>query len=175
MKGIALDAGPVISLSTSGLSWILRELKEKTGIPFFITPNVKKELFDRPIFIKRFEIKAIQTLDMISKGYIKIIYVNPKIVNEFDQLVNNCFFAHGKPIKILHSGEIEAVCAVLEHNLNALVIDERTTRLLIEDNKYLHHILSSRLHTYIEVNKSNIERISKITRGLKIIRSTELI
>ena len=58
MKAVILDSGPLINLSMNGLLYIIKELKEKTGVRFFITKDVKYETLDRPIGVPRFELGA---------------------------------------------------------------------------------------------------------------------
>ena len=62
----------------------------------------------------------------------------------------------------------------LELNAEAFVIDERTTRVLIEESDNLKDLLEIKLHTKVIVNKDNLKVISKMAKNIKIIRSTEL-
>ena len=55
-----------------------------------------------------------------------------------------------------------------------MVVDEKTTRLLIENPKKLHIIIDHNLHSKVEINRDNLREFSKITKNVKIIRSVEL-
>ncbi len=175
MKGVGLDAGPVISLSINNMLWIFEELKKRTRTSFYITEAVKREIFDRPISIKRFEIKAVQALDLISEDILKIINVDEEFVDETLKLANECFYANGKQIQIAHRGEIECLCGVIQHDLQAFVIDETNMRLMIEAPEQLKHKLSSRLHTNIREDAEKIKKFRNITKSIKVLRSTELL
>ncbi|MDI3473901.1 MAG: hypothetical protein PWR30_224 [Candidatus Woesearchaeota archaeon] len=175
MKGIILDAGPIISLSINNLLWLFEELKKTTSINFYITPAVKSEVFDRPITTKKFKIKAIQTLDLISEGIIELVECDNDFVKKTLQLANSCFYSKGENIKVAHLGEIEAICASIEHAISTLVIDESNMRLMIEDTEGLKKRLSSKLHAYIGEDKENIKKFKSLTSRINLIRSSELV
>ena len=73
MKSLVFDAGPIISLASNNLLWLLRPLKKEFNGKFYITHYVKKEIVDRPLEIKRFKFEAIQVERMIDKGVLDII------------------------------------------------------------------------------------------------------
>ena len=60
MKSLIFDAGPIISLATNNLLWILEPLKNKFDGKFYLTDAVKRELVDRPLETKKFKFEAIQ-------------------------------------------------------------------------------------------------------------------
>ena len=70
----------------------------------------------------------------------------------------------------------EASCLALSEILNKkeikniLVVDERTTRMLIERPENLKNLLEKKMHVNIKIDEKNI----KSFMGFKIIRSTEL-
>jgi hypothetical protein len=175
MKGIGLDAGPVISLSINNMLWVFEELKKRSNTSFYITEAVKREIFDRPISIKRFEIKAIQALDLISEEVLEIMDVEKEFVDETLKLANECFYANGKQIQVAHKGEIECLCGVIQHDLQAFVIDETNMRLMIEAPGRLKHKLSSRLHTNVKEDAKKVKKFQNITKPVKILRSAELL
>lgn len=175
MKGIILDAGPIISLSINNLLWLFEELKKVTSVSFYITPAVKSEVFDRPITTKRFKIKAIQTLDLISEGIIEIIECDNDFVKKTLNLANSCFYSKGENIRVAHLGEIEATCAAIEHAISTLAIDESNMRLMIEDTEGLKKRLSSRIHAHIKENKENTKKFKNLTGRINLIRSSEIV
>ena len=78
-------------------------------------------------------------------------------------------------MNLLHDAEVSVVALYLQKNADAFVVDEKTTRLLIENPNKLHNILKHNLHTKVEENKDNIKQFRKLTRSVKMIRSVELV
>ena len=135
-KALFFDAGPIITLVMSRLIWILPKLKEKFGGKFYITPGVKTELVERPLGIKRFEFEALQVMKLIRDGTLEVYDKVPKSrVEQLQNLANSSFKIKNKNMDIIQTGEMEAVTCALQTNASAVVMDERTLRLLIENNK----------------------------------------
>jgi len=177
MKHIVFDAGPVISLSTNNLLWILEVLSKECSCKFAIPEGVKQELIDVPLNSKRFKFSAIQVLRQLEKGTFKVVSVGllKKKTQELMDIANKCFIGRNNYIKILHEGEVESLVAYLKLNASLLIIDERTTRVLIEDPFSLKSYLERKLHTRVETNKKNIKKLQSLLKDIKIVRSAELI
>jgi len=73
MRSIVFDTGPIISIATNNLLWVLEELKKRYDGEFYITSAVKKEVMDKPLRSKMFKLEALQIMFYISKGVIKIL------------------------------------------------------------------------------------------------------
>jgi predicted nucleic acid-binding protein len=178
MKSIVFDTGPIISLTTNNLLWLLEPLKKLSNADFYITNSVKKELVDTPLNkTKRFMFEALQVQHYIENGTL-IVINDGEIKNETSKLLgiaNNCFNAFGHNINIVHEAEISAIALYLQKNADAFVVDERTTRLLIENPNKLLNILKHTLHTKVKEHKSDLGEFRKISRNVKIIRSVELV
>ena len=174
-KILFFDAGPVISLVMSRLPWILPELKKKFGGKFYITPAVQNELVERPLSVKRYEFEALQVMKFIREGILEV-YTNvpQKKVEELKTLANSSFSIRGKSMDIIQSGEMESVAAALQLNA-AVVMDERTLRLFIENSPELQGILEYRFSSKIQADKIKIKQFSASLQGIPIIRSTELV
>jgi len=177
MKSIIFDSGPVISLSMNNLLWVLREIKKKYKGKFLITPGVKSEIIGRPLTSKKFKFEALQVLKEFKDNILEL-FDKPTLRQKTMDLLglaNNMFYTHGKNIDIVQFAEIEVLVAALISSADAIVIDERTTRLLIENPEKLRKILQKKLHTDVEMNRNNLARFKGLTRKIKVIRSTELI
>ena len=71
-KPIIFDTGPVISLTTNNLLWVLDSLKKQYKGNFYITPTVKRELVDTPIQSKKFKFEALQVMHCIKGRFMQL-------------------------------------------------------------------------------------------------------
>lgn len=172
MKSLFFDSGPIISLTTNGLLWILPELKKRFGGEFFITDDVRKELVVRPLEIKRFEFEAVQVSRFIDDGVLSV--VESENVSNMVRLANECFSYKGKSIKVAQDAEIE-ILALAKSKGCAAVIDERTVRLLVEDPRNLELLLRKRLNCPVEMNLKIVREFQSFVKDVPIIRSAELV
>ncbi|MBT5342859.1 hypothetical protein HOL59_04690 [Candidatus Woesearchaeota archaeon] len=170
------DAGPIITLVMSRLIWILPELKKKFGGKFYITPGVKLELVERPLGIKRFEFEALQVMKLIRDGVLEVYDKVPKgRVQQLQNLANSSFKIGSKNMDIIQTGEIESVACALQTNAAAVVMDERTLRLFIENNKDMEKLLEIRFKKNVIADKGKMDDFSNQLKDVKIIRSIELV
>ena len=177
MKSIVFDAGPVISLTTNNLLWLLEELKKKYKGEFYLAEAAKKELIDMPLETKKFKFEALQVLRCINEDILKIIQ-NSELEEETISLINlanNCFNARGNWLRLVHYADMAGLSACIRLNADAFVVDERTARLLVENPDRLVSILKNTLHTDIKTNQSNLEEFRRRTKNIKLIRSVELV
>lgn len=176
MKSLIFDTGPIISLVTNNSLWILKPLKQKFNGEFYITQKVKKELIDKPLRTKKFKFEAITILEYINDGTLKIskqsVYPKAEILLS---LANNIFKIKNKYLNIVSKGEMEALALTSNLKANALVIDERTTRMLLENQSALTKILSNKLHAKVTIDKNNLKKFQKELTKINIIRSSELL
>ena len=177
MKSLIFDAGPVISLAMNNLLWVLEPLKKKFNGKFYLTEAVRKELVDRPLETKKFKFEAIQVEKLIENGVLDIIDNNfirektPGLLNT----ANEIFKAYNNYIKIVHYAEMSVIATSTTLSADAIVIDEKTTRFLIENPKMIVEILKKTLHTPISINENNLKEFNNTTRNINIIRSIELV
>ena len=177
MKAIVFDTGPVISLTTNNLLWLLKELKKRFEGEFYLSEATKRELVDKPLMTKRFEFEALQVMRYIKKGILKVIdnsKLKAKTIELLD-LVNTSFKAKGNFINVCHYAEISGIVSCTYLGSDILVIDERTTRLLIENPLELRNILQSKLHTSVSMDRDKLRTFAEQTKNIKLIRSVELV
>lgn len=176
MKTLVFDAGPVISLDVTGLLWAIEPLRKKFSGKFYITSSVKRELVDRPFEIKKYKFEAIQVQKLIEDGIFEIVSEDfiRNDTNKLFNAANHVFQAHDNFISIVHFAEMSVVAAAISMNSDAVVIDEKTTRLLIESPEALANVLRKTLHTAIKVDKDALEEFGSMTRKIRIIRSSEI-
>lgn len=180
-KAIIFDASPLISIAMNGLLPEFRRLKEQFDGKFLITKEVKGEIIDRPIKIKRFELEALKLQELINDGIlefpeeygIKEADITAE-TNKLLELANETFFEKNNSIHLIDLGETSALILSKELSKrkvdNVLAIDERTTRMLCEKPENLKRLLQKKLHLKVTIKKENLEKF----KGFKIIRSSEL-
>lgn len=180
-KAIIFDAGTLISLSMNGLTNELVKLKKIFDGSFLITNQVKSEVIDKPLTIKSFELEAFRTKKLLDDGILELAedygFDNCRVeekAREIMEFANSFFQGPRGPVNIMHLGE--ASCLALSKMLNdqkitnIIVIDERTTRILVEKPENLEELLSRKLHIRIKTIKKNFEYF----KNFRVIRSVEL-
>ncbi len=177
MKFLIFDAGPLISLSLTGTIGILEKLKSK-NIEFIITPQVRKEVIDRAITIKKYKLEAIEILDLIERGILKEssdFIKDEELAKETANISNftrRIITADGENISLIQEGEASCLAfARLCKSESLIAIDERTTRLISESIENLRGIMEKKLHLNLQINKKGLEDFNKF----RFIRSSELV
>lgn len=174
-KTLFFDTGPIITLVLSRLAWILPELKNKFGGKFYITPAVRRELVERPITIKRFQFEALEVLKLIREGVLEVYENIPQAeIRQLINLANSSFKIGNKTVDIIQEGEIESLMSAFKTN-SAIVIDERTLRLFVENSKEMEKLLEERFKSAVSADKVKISRFGAYFKDVTIIRSVELI
>jgi hypothetical protein len=180
-KAIIFDSGTLISFSMNGLIDLIEKLKSVFKGKFLITEQVKKEIIDKPLTIKRFELEALKIKQLLDK---KILELPPsmgiednelaKKTQEYLDLANSAFTGQKGGIHLIEIGEASALALsnmlITKKIPNIIAIDERTTRSLVENPQSLQKFLERKLHTKLKFNANK----QNIFKGIQFIRSTEL-
>lgn len=180
MKYLIFDAGPIITLSMSGMLPVIEKLKENFKGEFILTPQVKVEVLERPMKIKKYKLSAIQIKSLIDKGVFKMstdIISDTQLEKETKRILKVANGAlrtaqTGEKLKIIQKGEASTLAfSNLCKTENVIVVDERTTRLLTEAPQNLEKLMEKKLHTPIKAELSLLAEF----KNYKFIRSTELL
>jgi hypothetical protein len=177
MRTLIFDTGPIISLATNNLLWILAPMKDKFDGEFYITEAVKLECVNKPLTSKKFKYEALQVDKLIEDGIIKV-YSDEKLKDMATTLLNSAnslFKVHDSYVKIVQYAEIETVCAAKILNSEAIVVDEFITRTLIDEPLSAGKRLEKRLHENVDADKKNIASFRHQVAGIMVIRSLELV
>ncbi len=167
----------------NNLDYLLKNFVEKTDIKFIIPKDVKKEIIDTPYKSKKYKLEAIRMKNNLNKKIIntpeEIGIKNKQIENKTREILkktNKIFYTKKDWMKIIHKGEASCLALSLianEKNIkNLVVIDERTTRMLIENPLNLKKLFEKKLHTKIKFNNPGT---LKDLKKIQIIRSSEII
>ncbi len=164
----------------NGLIYLLKELKQNFKGKFIIPQAVKKEVIDRPLTIKRFQLGAIRINSLLKDKVLElpasINISEPQIQEKTREILkkaNNSFLTKRGYMEIIQKGE--AACLALsmlakEKGIeDVLVVDERTTRMLGESPENLRKLFEKKLHTKVQLKQD-----FNFLRNLKFIRSSEL-
>ncbi|MBI5051578.1 hypothetical protein HZC08_02350 [Candidatus Micrarchaeota archaeon] len=177
-KDILCDSSSLISLADAGLEGIFEFLARKFKIKFIIPPSVEYETITRPLtsHIKQYAFSALKIKKSLNdKTLIKVDANVETKANYIEGLANNLLYVRGKPLKLVHIGEAEMIALATELSVKSILIDERTTRMLIEAPFKMKEHLELEFKTNIMVNSGNLKKFSELTFGMQAMRSSELL
>lgn len=176
MKTLIFDTGPIISLTVNNLLSLLAQLKKTFKGQFVITPAVHSELVSTPLASKKYKFEALQVQKQIEEGVLSVAD-DQTLISKGSQLLeaaNNVFIVRNQPITICQYAEMQTLAACIRLSAPA-VIDERITRMLVEQPLQLRRLLEKRLHTSVRVNQNSLDAFQELAGSVKIIRSVELV
>lgn len=177
MKSLIFDAGPIISMATNNLLWVLEPLKKQFNGEFYITDAVRSEIVNKPLETKKFKFEAIQAQKLIEDGILQVIdnaFIREKTPDLLNT-ANEIFKARNSYIRIVHFAEISVIAAAISLNASAIAIDEKTTRFLIESPNMIVEILRKTLHTPVFINENNLKEFKNAVSNIRALRSVELV
>ncbi|MEK6967430.1 MAG: hypothetical protein AABX51_02250 [Nanoarchaeota archaeon] len=175
-KILVFDTGPIISLGLNNLMWMLKPLKEKFGGEFYITHYVKEELVDIPLKSKKFKLEAFQVEECINAGILKEVHEQQLLptTRKLMDIANNIFVANNQSMTVVQFGEISTLALACHMHAQAVVVDERATRELMENPEGFTRRLSRRFGVPVTINKDRLMQWRRELCDLKVIRSVEL-
>ncbi|MFH2020577.1 MAG: hypothetical protein ABIJ34_04135 [archaeon] len=177
-KAVLCDSSSLISLTDGDLDHVLLFLKKNFPINFYIPPSVEEEMVTRPIKsdLKEYLFSAIRLKKQMRDGI--ITKVDSDVKAETDKILkmaNNIFFVRGQPMRLMHEGEAEMVAMAKSLAISTLLVDERTTRLLIENPFQLKSHLEQEFKVNVMVQKTNLTNLAEYVKGMEVIRSSEIV
>ena len=167
---VVCDSSSIIALSMNCLLWILNKFEAE----FIIPPYVRKEIFDAPINNPRYAFEAMRNALLLGTK-IKVVETDLKLRDRIIELANSLYHSEGRNITIIHYGEADVLALARKEDIETILVDEKNTRLLIEDREMLKRSLENRMKRKIEINEEAEKAIGKILDGLRVIRSSELV
>lgn len=174
-KNIVCDSSALISLAdTSNLS-VLKFLSGQ-GINFFITPAVKSEITTRPMTIRKYALSAIRLQKCIDDGYLKLL-ASVTLHEQTSRILksaNNMIFAGKKPLELIQLGEAECLAIFASASAHMLLVDEKTTRLLIENPHKLRETIQAR-NSDVRLDQGKRDEFGSLTKDVACLRSSELL
>ncbi|MFH0713866.1 MAG: hypothetical protein V1722_04895 [Candidatus Micrarchaeota archaeon] len=174
MSKIVCDSGPLISFSSTCLVKVLRFLSHKGG-EFLIPRAVESEIVLKPINVSRYAFSALRLRKSIEDGDLEIVNVDQSLVDSIVHYANSSFSIRGKQLRLLHSGEAACLAVYKQFKCDALAIDEKTTRLMVEDPALLQENISLAYNARVMVNQKAISEFTNLVGKVNVIRSSELL
>lgn len=175
-QSIICDSSSLISLTDSCFVHIFYFLKRKFKGKFIIPKSVEYECIDHPMKMKMHALHALRLKRAVKDGAIEVVDMPlAKKAQEMQWIANNSFYARGTPIRLLHQGETEMLALAHELGVENLLIDERTTRMLVEDAEALRAHFEHEFGCPITVEQKNLSALQSMTKNLRFFRSSELL
>lgn len=173
---IVCDSSSLLSLSDSCLLWLLSNMVGSFKGYFLITKAVEYESVIRPLEMKSHTLGAVRVKKMLLDGVIRVVETpnSRALTLQLSSLGNSIFYIAGKPMKLIHDGETETLAVAIDLKLRNILIDERTTRMLIEAPFEMKAHLEDEFQKRIEVNQKNLDKFLDMTGKLNIFRSAEI-
>ncbi|NCP71990.1 hypothetical protein GW835_01180 [archaeon] len=175
---IVFDSGVIISFSETCFIPLFKDLKENLG-NFIITKNVKFECIDKVRNVMRFKLSSTRIEEEIS-SHIFDVYQSDKALDETTNkimyLTNNMFYVRGNPIKIIQIGEAESLALLGLTDASYLAVDERTTRMIIEQPHALLEIFKRKYKTSkVSIDEQKYIKFMEIIGNVNVIRSVDFL
>lgn len=177
MKSIICDSSSLISLAETCNINVISFLKTFADVQFVIPPSVYSEIITCPIRIPQFEFGAVRLRKLLDDEVISV-FSPPTLAVDTKQLLslaNNVFRLDGQPLQIVHAGEAECLAAYSSAQASALAIDEKTTRLLVEDPYKLAEAMQSEYKGKLLVDKQALDQFNLRCKKITVLRSSELL
>ncbi len=175
-KVLVFDTGPIISFGLNDLAWLLAPLKQRFKGEFYITQYVKEELVDIPLKSKKFKLEAFQVEECLREGVLREVRDEGLVAltRHLMDIANNLYFAQGQPLTIVQFGEMSTLALACQMGAQAVVIDERATRELLESPREFTKRLSHRFGVPVTLKEDSLRDWQRALCDLRVIRSVEL-
>jgi predicted nucleic acid-binding protein len=173
---IICDSSSLISITDACFIHTLYLLQKSFKGQFIIPPSVQYESIDHPRRVRTHAIYALRLARAVQDGILKV--VAPKdtgLMTQLLTLANNSFLVEGKPLELIQAGETECLALAIETGVRDLLVDERTTRVLIESPDEFTEHLKQEFGPRLRVNSENLETFLSLCHSLRFYRSNEIV
>lgn len=177
MNTIACDSSALISLAETCNIDALSFLKEKTGTSFIIPPSVKDEIISNPMRVRKYVFSAMRLRKVLNDGVLRVVS-SPSLIADSRKILeeaNKLFSSGNKNLPILQEGEAQCLALFSSAKIAGLLVDEKTTRLLIEKPEKLRDVMQAEYRQKVEMNETALASLRKRFSNIAVIRSAELL
>ena len=116
MKVLIFDSGPLINFSMNGLLYVIENLEKNFQGKFIIPDEVKYEVCERPLKVKRFQLGAMRIQKLIDSKILEspsAVGIRQETIGKetkrLMELSNSLFRANEKAIKIVSPAEMSCI------------------------------------------------------------------
>jgi hypothetical protein len=174
---IVFDSGVLISFSETCNLSLFKSLKDSIG-EFIITQSVKYECIGKVENIMRFKLSSIRIEREITDNIFTVIPSSTKLLENTTKLLdlaNNMFYVRHQPIKIIQGGEAECLALLGLTDADCLAVDERTTRMLVEQPHALIDIFKRKYDTGdVRIDEDKYVKFRELIGPVSVLRSVDL-
>ena len=175
MSKMVVDSSTLISCGMNCLLWVFDEFRY-TGTEFLVPKEVEKEVIDRGLRTKKYRFEAIRVAHHFVNETLKTSKKDlSKQTNKLLNLANSSFYIKNNPLKILEKADAEVAALAIKEKADAILTDERTLRLLIEDPDAMEKMLEHRMHKNVRVDKRKLYSFQKEVGKIRVLRSVDLL
>lgn len=174
-SSILCDASSLITLTDAGLLGALIMTRQRMRNGLYITATVEDEAINYPMKKKEYAFSAVRLKRALDTGVFKIATANSETTNYILETANSVFSIHGRPFHLVHAGEAEMLAAAIDSGIPNILMDERTTRTLLESPSDLRAHLTREFRTSVGVNNAALAEFQGLVGGMSIIRSSEVV
>lgn len=168
---IVVDSSSIISLAVNCLCPLMNSL----NVSFATTPKVYDEVISKPTGNRRFALEAMRIKRLFDTASVVVQSPKTDLGERILHAANRIYRVRGKEMTIIHPAEAEAMALASEIGARAFLIDERTTRLLLEDPHSLRDLLSYRNQADVRIDEVSLKRLGDILPDIPVIRSAEIV
>jgi len=174
---IVFDSGVLIGFSETCYLSLLHPLREAIG-EFIITEKVKYECIGKVENIMRFKLSSIRIAQEITSQVFTVQPNSKKLEDatfKIMELTNSMILVRNKPITIIQFGEAECLALLGLTDANYLAVDERTTRMLVEQPHSLIEIIKRKYNTNdVCLDEKKYLQFKEIIGPVTVVRTVDL-
>ncbi|MFH0955134.1 MAG: hypothetical protein V1777_03450 [Candidatus Micrarchaeota archaeon] len=145
---------------------------------FLLSQSVWDESVETPTRIHRFELNAERIREAVEMEWMEIVQPTSETKQwaaKIADWANHSFLIGKKPLAILQAGEIETMALYLSLQADAMAIDERTCRMLVEEPLRLQNHIAAKYDKKVSVNQAALAPIRQQFKSALIVRSCDLL
>lgn len=173
-SSVVCDSSSLISLTDTGLLGALMMLRKEIKGEFIITEGVIDESINTPIKKPEYAFSAVRIKRALKSGAFRIGKYEKNTYDEIMRVTNNMFYTD-RPFHLVNHGEAEMLAAAIDNGVGFVLMDERTTRMLIESPLELKRHIENEFRIRININDALFRRFKEMTSGINVIRSSEIL
>lgn len=171
---VVCDSSAIITLTDAGLLGALISTKMKMKGELLVTKGVVDESVTYPLKVPEYSFSAIRIERALNSKMFRVVEYSNSTLDKVLHSANNMFYTD-RPFHLVDEGEAEMIAAAVDNGLKVILMDERTTRALIESPLNLKSHLEEEFRIKINVNEDMLNQFKSMTKGLQVIRSAEIV